>query len=357
MMDPKKLLSWLRIYYHRIIALAVFLGLLASLWILVLWIGPRKTAAVKFKADLDALQPKFPVAGEVDRTPFTEASDALTNPVQLSESPQRLMVPELRVSCSYCAKPIPFKSATCPFCGTQQPEQPLTVDKDKDQMPDDWEAKYGLDPLNATDATKDLDGDGFSNLEEFLANTNPSDPGSYPPPPAKLRVKELRPLPFNLTFVGDSRIGTNQYFQLNMGSNERSYFAEMGRTIEGFKLVGFQRIITTNMVRTMKTTADASVLILESGGKRISLVKHQKHPIQEYVVKLVFLPDGTEFELRHEGEFELRGLRYQVKNIDSQQQRVLIRTISTGEEIWVGMDRQPESPQPVQKRPSASSRP
>ncbi|WP_037470510.1 hypothetical protein [Sinorhizobium fredii] len=41
-------------------------------------------------------------------------------------------------------------------------------DGDMDGISDDWEAKSGLDPANADDGRVDMDGDGWSNLEEFL---------------------------------------------------------------------------------------------------------------------------------------------------------------------------------------------
>ena len=47
------------------------------------------------------------------------------------------------------------------------------ADDDNDGMPDTWELENGLNPLDATDANKDLDQDGRSNLDEFLQNTNP----------------------------------------------------------------------------------------------------------------------------------------------------------------------------------------
>ncbi len=53
-------------------------------------------------------------------------------------------------------------------------------DDDNDQMPDTWEAQYGLDPLNAGDASIDSDGDGFTNLQEYQANTSPIDPAKFP---------------------------------------------------------------------------------------------------------------------------------------------------------------------------------
>ncbi|GAA5525482.1 hypothetical protein Maes01_02052 [Microbulbifer aestuariivivens] len=49
------------------------------------------------------------------------------------------------------------------------------TDDDNDGMPDVWESQYGLDRLSAADATLDLDGDALSNLEEFVAGTDPSD--------------------------------------------------------------------------------------------------------------------------------------------------------------------------------------
>src|ERR1041385_5021542 len=54
-----------------------------------------------------------------------------------------------------------------------------------DGMSDGWEAKYGFDPLNPNDATLDLDGDGYSNLEEYQAHTRPDDPLGYPPNPPR----------------------------------------------------------------------------------------------------------------------------------------------------------------------------
>ncbi len=51
-------------------------------------------------------------------------------------------------------------------------------DDDNDGMSDAFEAANGLDPLNPLDASGDLDGDGFTNLQEFKAGTDPNDRGS-----------------------------------------------------------------------------------------------------------------------------------------------------------------------------------
>ncbi|MGI6300669.1 MAG: CARDB domain-containing protein [Verrucomicrobiota bacterium] len=55
----------------------------------------------------------------------------------------------------------------------------LFIDRDGDQMADGWETQYGLDPDLPDDALEDPDGDGMSNLHEFWAGTDPTDPASY----------------------------------------------------------------------------------------------------------------------------------------------------------------------------------
>lgn len=52
------------------------------------------------------------------------------------------------------------------------PDSP-SVDTDADGMPDQWELRFGLDPLDAADATRDTDGDGMTNMAELAAGTHP----------------------------------------------------------------------------------------------------------------------------------------------------------------------------------------
>ena len=42
------------------------------------------------------------------------------------------------------------------------------ADADGDGLPDDWETAHGLNPKDPSDATKDLNGDGYTNLEKYL---------------------------------------------------------------------------------------------------------------------------------------------------------------------------------------------
>ena len=53
--------------------------------------------------------------------------------------------------------------------GWPTPESlPPLPDSDNDGMPDDWENKYGLNPGDPSDGNADPDGDGYTNLEDYL---------------------------------------------------------------------------------------------------------------------------------------------------------------------------------------------
>ncbi len=49
-------------------------------------------------------------------------------------------------------------------------------------MPDDWEKKYGLDANKADDNSSDKDGDGYTNVEEYLNGTDPTEFVDYTKP-------------------------------------------------------------------------------------------------------------------------------------------------------------------------------
>ena len=56
------------------------------------------------------------------------------------------------------------------------------ADGDNDGMPDEFENKYGFDASDASDGADDLDNDGYTNIEEYLNGSSPTEPTSATAP-------------------------------------------------------------------------------------------------------------------------------------------------------------------------------
>jgi hypothetical protein len=89
----------------------------------------------------------------------------------------------------------------------------------------------------------DPDGDGFSNLEEFNAKTNPRDKTSTPPSFTKLQLVAFKPVPFRIIFKGDG--GTDgKEFQINfkdLKGTGRTQYKKLNEQIADapYKIVGY----------------------------------------------------------------------------------------------------------------------
>lgn len=99
-------------------------------------------------------------------------------------------------SAFYGNDPINWQSSLPTAGGGNSPE---VADKDGDGMPDIWEVLFSFNQEDRTDAAKDSDGDKFSNLQEFIAGTDPRDANS------RFRILSVQPpdgltTPLRLTF-------------------------------------------------------------------------------------------------------------------------------------------------------------
>lgn len=66
-----------------------------------------------------------------------------------------------------------------PTIGFHEYQSDPWIDSNGDGLPDEWKARYGLVVDGVVDLSADLDGDSFSMYEEFVADSDPLDPGSF----------------------------------------------------------------------------------------------------------------------------------------------------------------------------------
>lgn len=219
-----------------LLLLVVFLALGASCAYLYFEYG-RRAEVLKAERWLVPEQ-KLPVEG-LRHGVIQDAVSRLEHPAQSTHRKEYVLSSEPRVVAVGSAYPIPFDAAVCPFSGIEQPRMDQ-LDRDGDGLPDVWEEKYGLDKYDPKDAQYDLDKEGFTNLEEFRAGTDPGDPASRPATAAKLRFVESKVRMFRLRFQAVTELSDGRrVFQLNVLSQDNSYFKELGEALEGAVLTAY----------------------------------------------------------------------------------------------------------------------
>jgi len=304
-------MAWLREYYDRAILVALLLALgLSGTWLAVV-IRDR----VERLRELDRPVTARPNQGfaDVDFSVWTNALAQLADPMYVSSTNSRVFTSELRVFCGQCGKWIEYAALKCPFCEAEQPpiDPRVEADSDKDGVPDSWEEKFGLDSYNPDDVRLDHDGDGFSSLEEHRAGTDPRDPASTPPVFAKLRLRRILTQSFKLRFVSIQRLSeTEERYQLNARTLERTYFPKIGDIVEGYRVESYDK------------AADTLVLRKDDTVKRLQRGKVIDD--DQLIVQFVFLLDGTTPTARVGEMIEVRGQRARIAEVSRDRSSVRI---------------------------------
>lgn len=337
----RKLISLTRDYYDKVLAVSVFTLLLISLIYLVIRVGMFRTVQERFDEEMRLKVPLHPETLRVDPSILGSARERLTHPFQIHAWSNGLVVPELRVWCIDCIRPIPFDAERCPFCDAKQPKDPEQLDDydgDKDLMPDVWEKANGLDARDPLDAAQDSDGDGWTNVEEYNANpkTSPHDPLSHPPAATKLVLMDIRTESFKLRFRSVAKSEGSLSVGLNLGA-DRTYFLKVGDVVGSFKLISYEEKIRKkdNPAINSVIREDVSEVVLERGDKRIVLIKDRDVPYRESTAIVVYKVDGRQFELKVGAELVLLNDTMRVKAIDTSRETVVLRRDSDGAEFEV----------------------
>src|SRR4029453_9249844 len=161
-----KALDWIKAHYDRgaLIAGAIFL-FISAIWI---W-----WSAIQFGNRLVAQQapPQKAASPPADPVELDRAAKELEHPAQWKSSTRSgLIVPERH------------------FIGADGLPATLQNTQVHPPVPNDWFEQYGLAIEDADALDQDPDGDGFSNLDEWQGNTDPTNKDSHPDYLTKLHL-------------------------------------------------------------------------------------------------------------------------------------------------------------------------
>lgn len=202
-----------------------------------------------------------------------------------------------------------------------------------------WKLEHGFPIDDPAVAKADPDKDGFTNLEEFKAKTDPRNPQSRPSLLYKLRVEKFTKVPFRMQFRGyapDATDGRMQ-FQLNLlDAARKSRFAKEGDEIEGYKIGEFRprKVMVFNPAIGKEIEEDQSELDLIDTriGETLTLVLNKTlESDQSFVRFRVDSPIGKvePAQVRRGETFKLDGVTYQL--LKPGERTVTIKNVETGE--------------------------
>src|SRR5438128_12438032 len=172
-------MNWVRAHYEHVVVLAAALFLfLCAIW---MWRN-----AIGLAANFPAMQAASLLK---EASPPGKARDLAAAAAKIHQPPQwifggrsGLFVPEKH------------------FIGANGLPATLKTAEVHPPVPNEWLEQFGLPIADADVLDQDPDGDGFTNLDEWLGHTNPIDRNSHPEYYTKLKLKSAVEEPFRLIF-------------------------------------------------------------------------------------------------------------------------------------------------------------
>ena len=331
--------NFIKEHYDWLVALAGLAALVVAIVFLVISFGKSpEGGASEYNAIVSGKRSQGEGIAKNDMAPLNAAVRGVKTPMALQAvDPKKasFLASARRVACTSvegkgCGKPIPPGLEKCPFCSAVQPKEvKVSIDSDKDGIPNDVEVALGLDPNNAADAGGDIDGDGFTNLEEYVAKTDPKDPNSHPDYLDSLSV-DGKPVTKTLPvfFKDINRLGGGKFRYVFRDPNAKNpygsrgvdYRVEQGQEIAdtGFAPVEYTEKFEMQKIKGgggMEKKVDVStVKLVRASDKKELIVRVNQHnaPIDVQATLLYRRGTDRKIDVMKGSEFDLNGKKYKV---------------------------------------------
>jgi hypothetical protein len=203
-------------------------------------------------------------------------------------------------------------------------------------VPNTWFAENGLEILDQDILIGDPDGDGFTNLDEWLGHTNPNDKNSHPPYTTKLRLVKFIKQPFRLMFK--SRPDADSFQVDTIDVKQPSQILKLGDQIVGtkFKIIDFKEKKFVNP--TTEAEQDVSELTIQNNetGDKVVLILEKLVDSPDSFALFRYLWDNTDIKVKKDKEFSLKpeeSVKYKV--VDIQEAEATIENVKTHEQIKI----------------------
>ena len=330
-------------HYDKLLVVLALVVLLVSLAYLIRVGFEHENSVLKYEDQINSLKPTSGAVEAINMVAYGQAAKQLEVPFKMTVADRaqaNFLAPESRVACinTSCRKPIPEKAEVCPFCGDKQegrrpPEDHATVGV----VPDKVKRDLGLPINDASVEDQDLDGDGFTLREEFLAKTDPKDPKSHLPYSEKLQIKELRGKKLTLRFTAVNKMpdGNQLTFNWTDPKSPRTYWIRENQPIgETGYTAGQLEVKFEEQEVPIKRRVDVSTVKVKrnSDGKEIELQINEMEKNTDVEAILVFLVDNSELTLLEKQEFKLRDETYRVVSINERDTTVVVENTDTGKQ-------------------------
>ena len=213
-----------------------------------------------------------------------------------------------------------------PIEGQEQLHAPIT---------NAWLIKYSLNYAEINIKEQDPDNDGFTNLEEFEAQTDPTDPASAPPAIYKLKLVKYEAKPFRLLFQGDPS-GDGVEFQINakeLKGSAKTQFKRIGESIENapYKILKYEKKEVVN--ERTKVMDDVSELVVQNTETEadIILVRNKETNDPTSFGEFLNLLNNETIKLKKGEEFTVKpDVNTSLKLIDISNESAQIQDVNSG---------------------------